>query len=271
MRLRHDGLLTSHDSIVRAFRLALFLLGLSLPGCSTLPAAQTVVREEIAGHRLLVQLEAAEPGIDVRFAHPVTEEEAQLAERLDALLAELAIGRPKGRRLTRLMEIEDRQRLAAAIARGLASAGPRERVRFLLSIEDEAHTPWLTPGVRQTRGIAFVDLDGRFHVAFDLVDDRVDPDDLDPHDPTEAAQTRARIVSETGEDIGPADDGSPRLWVAWPLLASATPSSAAKLPDANAAKLELLDELLRDGIIDREEYERRRSRLDAAVDRPSPE
>lgn len=239
------------------------MLGLSLAGCSTSTTVQTVVREEIAGHRLLVQLEAAQPGAPVRFGHPVAREERELAERLDVLLAELAYGRPKGRRLVRVMENEDRHRLAAALAHGLTKAGPRERVRFLLSIEDDAHTPWLTPQDRLTRGIAFVDVDGRFHLAFDLLDDRVDPDDLDPHDPTEAAQTRARLVSETGEDLGPAEDGSPRLWVAWPLLADAAPPSTADLSNANAAKLELLEELLRDGIIDREEYERRRSRLGA--------
>jgi hypothetical protein len=130
----------------------------------------------------------------------------------------------------------------------------------LLSVEDDAHTPWLTPGERLTRGIAFVDLEGRFHLAFDLLDDRADPDELDPYDPTERAQTRARLVSETGEDLGPADDGAPRLWVAWRLLADAAPRSAADLHDANAARLELLDELLHDGVIDREEYERRRTR-----------
>jgi hypothetical protein len=236
------------------------VLGLSLAGCSTLSTAQTVVRESIAGHRLLVQLEAAQPGTPVQFAHPVTDEAQDLAERLDGLLAELAYGRPKGRRLVRPIEVEDRQRLAAALARGLTSAGPRERVRFLLSVEDDAHTPWLTPGERLTRGIAFIDLEGRFHLAFDLLDDRADPDELDPHDPTERAQTRARLVSETGEDLGPADDGAPRLWVAWRLLADVAPRSAAALHDANAARLELLDELLHDGVIDREEHERQRAR-----------
>lgn len=219
------------------------------------------MREEIGGHRLLVQLEAAQPGTPVRFAHPVPGEAQQLAERLDALLAELSYGRPKGRRLVRLMEVEDRRRLAAALARGLTDAGPRERIRFLLGVEDDAHTPWLTPSERLTRGIAFVDLDGRFNLAFDLVDDRVDPDDLDPYDPTEGAQTRARLVSETGEDLGPAQDGARRLWVVWPLLADAAPRRTIDTADANAAKLELLDELLRDGIIDREEYGRRRARL----------
>jgi hypothetical protein len=252
---------------VRTFRPAIFVLGLSLAGCSTSPAVQTVVREEIAGHRLLVQLEAAQPGTPVQFGHPVSGDEQELAERLDALLAELAYGRPKGRRLFQLMDVEDRQRLAAALASGLTDAGPRERVRFLLSVEDDAHTPWLTPDERLTRGIAFVDIDGRFHLAFDLLDDRADPDHLDPFDPTERAQTRARIVSETGEDLGPADDGAPRLWVAWHLLADATPHTADLL-DANAAKLELLDELLRDGVIDREEYERRRARLVASSASP---
>jgi hypothetical protein len=280
VRLRHGRLLTHHnllapdllapsgpfDCIVRALRPALFVLGLSLAGCSTSPVPQTVVRDEIAGHRLLVQLEPAQPGKPVQFGHPVSGDERELAERLDGLLAELVFGRPKGRRLVRLMAVEDRQRLAAALARGLTEAGPRERVRFLLSVEDDAQTPWLTPSERQTRGIAFVDLDGRFHLAFDLLDDRADPDDLDPFDPTERAQTRARLISETGEDLGPADDGAARLWVAWRLLADARPQSPADLPDANAAKLELLDELVRDGVIDREEYERRRARL-GTVDR----
>ncbi|KIG13988.1 hypothetical protein DB30_07404 [Enhygromyxa salina] len=255
---------------MRSIRPALFVLGLSLAGCSTAPAAQTVVREEIAGHRLLVQLEPAQPGVPVRFAHPVTSSEHELAERLDTLLAELAYGRPKGRRLARPIELEDRQRLAAALARGLTHAGPRERVRFLLSVEDDAHTPWLTPDDRQTRGIAFVDLDGRFHLAFDLLDDRVAPDDVDPYDPTERAQTRARLVTETGEDLGPADDGAPRLWVAWRLLADPAPATAADDLDANTAKLELLNELLRDGIIDREEYERRRAPLGPRTPPTSP-
>jgi hypothetical protein len=246
---------------VGRLRPALFVLVLSLVGCSASPTVQTVLREEIAGHRLLVQLEAEPPGTPVQFGHPVSGDEQQLAQRLDALLAELAYGRPKGRRLVRLMEVEDRQRLAAALARGLTDAGPRERVRFLLSIEDDAHTPWLTPGERQTRGIAFVDVDGRFNLAFDLLDERADPDNIDVFNPTERALTRARIVSETGEDLGPADDGARRLWVAWRLLADAAPQSAADVSNANAAKLELLDELLRDGIIDHEEYERRRARL----------
>jgi hypothetical protein len=264
VRLQHDQLLTLHDSIVRTFRSALFVLGLSLAGCSTPLIVQTVVRENVAGHRLLVQLEPARPGIPVQFAHPIAGDEHELAERLDALLAELVYGRPKGQRLVHLLEVEDRQRLAAALANGLTHAGPRERVRFLLAIKDDVYNAWMTPDDRLTRGIAFVDLDGRFNLAFDLLDDRVDPNDLDPYDPTEAAQTRARLVSETGEDLGPAKNGSPRLWVAWPLLASTAPPNAAERPDANAAKLELLDELLRDGVIDREEYERRRARLDAA-------
>jgi hypothetical protein len=245
---------------VRTFRPALFVLVLSLAGCIASPTVQTVLREEIAGHGLLVQLEAAQPGTPVQFGHPVSGDEQQLTERLDALLAELTYGRPKGRRLAHVMEAEDRQRLAGALARGLTDAGPRERVRFLLSVEDDAHTPWLTPGERLTRGIAFVDVDGRFNLAFDLLDDRADPDNLDPFNPTERAQTRARLVSETGEDLGRADDGALRLWVAWPLLEDAAPQTL-DLPSANAAKLELLDELLRDGIIDREEYEQRRARL----------
>lgn len=241
------------------------MLGLWLAGCSPMPAAQTVVQEDVAGHRLLVQLESAQPGEAVQFAHPVATDTEQLAAQVDAFLAELAYGRPRGRRLTRLLEREDRQRLAAALAAGLTDAGPRERVRFLLSIEDDAQTPWLTPAHRLTRGVAFVDRGGRFHLAFDLVDDRADPDALYPHDPTERAQSRARLVSETGEDIGPADDGAPRLWVAWRLFADpsapAAPDDPSARREADAAKLELLDELLRDGAIDRQEYERRRARL----------
>ncbi|MFV8752905.1 hypothetical protein ACNOYE_20355 [Nannocystaceae bacterium ST9] len=252
--------------------MALLVLGLSLAGCSnssTMIVGETVVRDEIAGHRLLVQLEAAQPGTSVRFAHPLAGEEELLTQRFDALLAELAYGRPKGRRLVHVLEVEDRQRLAAALARGLTHAGPRERVRFWLSIEDDAHTPWFTPVSRHTRGVAFVETDGRLHLVFDLLDERVDPEDLDAHDPTEQAQTRARLVSETGEDLGQGE-GASKLWVAWPLLAAAaTPdrpdadasADANVEADANAAKLELLDELLRDDIIDREEYERRRARL----------
>src|SRR3546814_8228875 len=44
-----------HDFVVRTFRPALFVLGLSLAGCIASPSVQTVLREEIAGHRLLVQ------------------------------------------------------------------------------------------------------------------------------------------------------------------------------------------------------------------------
>lgn len=221
-----------------------------------------MVRDDFAGHRLLVQLEAPEPGTAVQFAHPVVAEEELLARRFDALLAELAYGRPKGKRLVHLLEADDRRRLADALARGLVHAGPRERVRFWLSIEDDAHTPWFTPVSRQTRGVAFVSTDGRFHVAFDLLDERVDPQDLDPYDPTQQAQTRARLVSETGEDLGRAE-GQSRLWVAWPLVPGIASSNTPSLPVGDAAKLELLDELLRDEIIDRDEYERRRARLGA--------
>jgi len=244
------------------------VLGLSLAGCSTVPSTKTVVREDVAGHRLLVQLESLHDGPTDRFAHPVVGEVQHLAERIDPLLAELAYGRPRGKKLVRLLEVEDRQRLAAGLARGLTSAGPSERVVFLLRIDDGDQVPWFTPDDRLTRGIAFVDLEGRFNVAFDLVDDRVDPKDPDPYDPTERAQTRTRVVSETGEDIGAATDGPRRLWVAWKLLAEtateATLTRPAEPPSADAGKLELLDELLRDGVIDHDEYERRRTRLGPA-------
>ena len=241
------------------------MLGLALAGCSPVRTVHTVVDERVEGHALLVQLEAAEPGVPVQFAHPVDEQE--LAPRLDAMLAELAFGRPKGRRLTRLMEPGDRTRLADGLARALLDAGPRERVRFLLRIEDDAHTPWITPTQRMTRGVAFVDLDGRFNLAFDLLDDRIDPRELNPGEPTQSAQTRARIVSETGELRGPADDGSRRLWVSWQLAeragsdSSSAPEPAEPDSSVQQAKLELLEELLAEGIIDAEEFEARRARL----------
>lgn len=177
---------------------------------------------------MLVELEAVQLGKTARFAHPVLGEEPELAEEIDRLLAELAYGRPNGKRLVRLMEVADRQRLAAGLARGLTSAGPRERVLFLLRIDDSGEVPWFTPDERLTRGIAWVDLDGRFNLAFDLIDDRVDHYDPDPYDPTQRAQTHVRLVSETGEHIGPADDGAQRLWVAWQLLPprDATPRDA---------------------------------------------
>ena len=251
--------------IVRKLRPALFVLGLALTGCSLASPAQTVVREEIAGHSLLVQLETAPPstaqGGARSFAHPVAGDEQELAARIDPLLGELAYGRPRGQRLTRALAVDDRLRLAAALAKGLVQAGSSQRVRFLLSVEDNAHTPWITPEDRLTRGVAFIDLDGRFNVIFDLLDDRIDPRELDAHDPTERAQTRARLVSETGEDLGRSDDGSRRLWVAWQLFANERAPSLEPLANPDAAKLELLDELLRDGVIDRAEYERRRARL----------
>lgn len=236
------------------------MLGLTLAGCSSLRTVHTVVDERVEGRALLVQLEAAEPGLPVQYAHPVDDQE--LAPRLDAMLAELAFGRPKGRRLTRLMEPSDRTRLADGLARALVGAGPRERVRFLIRIEDDAHTPWITPTQRLTRGVAFVDVEGRFNLAFDLLDDRVDPRELNPGEPTKSAQTRARIVSETGEDRGPAEDGSRRLWVSWQLEERLDSSSAPELDDSvQRAKLELLEELLAEGIIDADEFEARRARL----------
>lgn len=252
--------------VVRIFRptAALLILGLSTAACghsaTEMRVGETVLRDDIDGHRLLVQLESPPPGTPVRFAHPLVSEEHTTVARLDALLAELSYGRPKGQRLVHLLEVEDRRRLAAALARGLSHAGPRERVRFWLSIEDDTHTPWFTPIARQTRGVAFIATDGRLNLVFDLLDERVDPQEVDPHDPTEQAQTRARLVSETGEDLGRTTNAS-RLWVAWPLLPSAEPSAPAALREVDAAKLELLDELLRDDIIDRDEYERRRARL----------
>lgn len=256
-----------------------------LAGCGTTPGVQTVVDDRIAGHALLVQIEASESGAWGPYAHPVAGGEAgaeALAGRLDGLLGELAYARPKGKKVHPLMAVEDRQRLAAALAEGLSTAAPDERVRFVLSVTDDAHTPWMTPTKRLTRGVAFVDLEGRFHLAFDLVDDRVAPDELDSPDPTLRAQSWVRLLTETGELEGRGEDGARRLWVAWPLIApssSAPPQAPPVEPEPelepepepgpepetlsqpNASKLELLDELLRDGVIDREEYERRRARL----------
>jgi hypothetical protein len=252
------------------------LVSLCVAGCSVAPDSKAVFREERAGHRVLVELEPVETletDTFAPFAHPLVVDEHELAEAVDHLLAEVAYGRPKGKKLVRLMAVEDRQRLASGLARGLVSAGSHERVLFVLRIDDRGEVPWFTPDSRLTRGVAFVDLEGRFHLAFDLIDDRIEHNDPDPYDPTERAQTRARIVVETGEDMGPADDGARRLWVAWPPLAwtapdKVTPSeeppiTSAEPPSVSAGKLELLDELLRDDIIDREQYERRRARLSA--------
>ena len=188
------------------------------------------MRDEHGGHRVLVELEGIEPIAGERFGHPVPGEESQLAREIAPLLAELSYGRPHGKRLVRLMEAADRQRLAAGLARGLTSAGPHERVVFLLRVDDSGQVPWFTPDERLTRGIAWVDLDGRFNLAFDLIDDRVDLDDPDPYDPTQRAQTRARLVSETGEHIAAADDGAQRLWVVWQLLPSSDATSSDATP-----------------------------------------
>ena len=73
----------------------------------------------------------------------------------------------------------DRERLAAGIARGLKAATSSERVAFVIVIDDRGDVPMFSPIERQTRGVAFVDQEGRFNVAFDLIDDRIDPDDLE--------------------------------------------------------------------------------------------
>ena len=122
---------------------ALLALGLTLAGCSTTPGVQTVVDDRVAGHALLVQIEAStsEAGAWGPFAHPVAGGEGGaegLAGRLDGLLAELAYARPKGKKVQPLMGAEDRQRLAVALAEGLSTAAPDERVRFVL--EDRGGT-----------------------------------------------------------------------------------------------------------------------------------
>lgn len=242
----------------------LALIGVWLTGC--VGANEIVVREQVAGHHLLVELEPVDT--ETRFSHPVQGQEPDLAQQIDRRLAELVYGRPRGKKLFRLLDVEDRGRLATGLARGLIQADPGERVLFVLRVDDGPQEAWFTPEERFTRGVAFVDLDGGFNLAFDLVDDRVDPNDPDAHDPTERTQTRARIVSETGELVG-ADDGARRLWVAWRSFAGPRTAEAAVLSGADASKLELLDELLRDGVIDRETYDRRRSRLPTGTS-PSP-
>ncbi len=249
---------------IRPLALAFLLIA---AGCSASPKSTTVVEESIAGHRLVVELESVAEAEGPRYAHPVSGTPEELSEKLEVYLGELAYGRAKGKRAYRLLEEGDRKRLAGGLARALKRAGPKERALFLLRVEDNASVAWFRADERVTRGVAYVDVEGRLHLAFDLVDERIDPTAAELYDPAERAQSRTQVFSETGEDIGPSKEGRRRLGASWELSEGQAPSVQAvpavpkPVAPADAAKLELLEDLLRDGVIDQAEYERRRADL----------
>ncbi len=201
------------------------------------------------------------------------------------------LGVSRGPSIQPLFTDEEVAVLAGPVSRGLEKLGPDERLRFLL-----ARTSWkpLFLGNKGISGVIFFDAPDRMNLAFDLLDESLPEDSVNPRamvfadDPITIAGGDPVIVPPAGASLHPpAEDGAtyPR-WVVLdpaqvqvaseaptprPAPAAAPGPSPAAPPtpppavdeDAEALKRKLknLDDLRRDGTISAEEYEKARQEI----------
>ena len=174
--------------------------------------------------------------------------------------------------------------LSEAIARGLASAGPDQRVRFRTN--NPVTKLLLLPGGNITRGVAFVDPPGTLNIAFDLVADPISDDaDRAPGwgDPTRRNISDVRLALPEGASFRTTPEGVERsMWVTLPIaqlavleqehpqgLPGAANESKEKVPEPSAAgsdaealeRLRYLEELYQKGAISEEAYREQRAEL----------
>ncbi|HNR99906.1 MAG TPA: hypothetical protein PKX48_14100 [Planctomycetota bacterium] len=224
---------------------------------------------------------------DAGFAHPADIP----TEHLAAFVSRLAYEQPKLFGSTEYLPLVAEPHVAglsAAIAEGLARAGPAERVRF--AVVNTRFQLGFLPKPRTTRGVAFLKPQGMLNLAFDLIDENTETDMPGEHyldgwgDPTRHAITRVTLCLPAHAALFRDDDGTEHpLWVVAPVEALAAaappettlapptaapaasvPSAAGPAPRPAAADrltgeeamqlLKNLDELKRRGVLSEEEY-----------------
>ena len=180
--------------------------------------------------------------------------------------------------------------LGEPLSRDLELIGPDERLRFLL-----ARTSWkpFATGQKAISGVVFFDAPQRMNLAFDLIDESLSNDSGDPRsitfpdDPVAITGKDPVIVPPAGGSLRPPSPdgtGHPR-WVvldpgriaalpaapapqaekASPAAAAPAPRPAPLSPEEEAAaikrKLQVLEDLKKDGVISAEEYEKTRKEI----------
>ena len=232
------------------------------------------------------------------FAQPVEIRADELEHLLRSLqyYPEQFFGLVQGKEKRRLFSIEEAEFLAAPLSRGMARAGPDQRVRFLLK-SGLSHK--LLKGPRSTSGVIFITELDQLNLAFDSLrqssSTESDPEALVFDDPVEVTAKSPELIQlpfatlNTGAPAG-------KVFSRWLVvnreqLASSLQSAAEQRPtppadtalnvppepdpappprpeslldpemDALKKKLGNLDQLLEDGTIDQEEYEKARFQI----------
>jgi hypothetical protein len=212
------------------------------------------------GDHALVQKETR---ADASFAHPAELDGAELSRDLCALRYIDRWSVTRGEDPHAPWSCEDATQVGEAIARGLATAGSAERVRFWVRWrERDIGAPWYVPDERHTRGVAFVNEAGQLELNFDWVH-RVQGDAPRANkSPEEARSRRVRLVPPRGVELGESEGKRQPLRLIWPMPDSSGRARVeADVDPATRARMELLEEMLEAGEIDQATYERRKGDL----------
>lgn len=237
---------------------------LSLPlACALACASASRWHETRELHRddqVLVQVEAKE---SVSYAHPFAVDEVRLAEQLCELRFEDRADVTHKDQSRVPWSCPDAQKVAAGIARGLALAGPTERVRFWVHWQqDDPAAPWYLPDERHTRGVAYRNAAGQLEMDFDLVARVQAQGGRAARAPDEGKHRRARFVPPEGVELAISDGKRQPMRLIWPI-AGASGRDTVK-PDVDPerdARLDLLEQMHRAGDIDDATYERKKAEL----------
>ena len=212
------------------------------------------------------------------FDHPAAVDPGKLSDLLGALcyLDPKFLG---GNDEAALFSQAGAKRLARQLSRGLAEAGPDQRVLFV-SLNRAGH---LLPSWRRTRGVVFMEKDRQLNIAFSCINQDRYPDDLDimardrfAIDPVKITFTGTPLVKLPWLSIKRQEtkDQPHPLWAVADLksIPSGTPAPTEESTTTDTdgeetqsrkikSKLKLLQELKEDGLITEEDYEKMKGKL----------
>ncbi len=192
------------------------LLGVSCAGCAG-PAWKQA--EVLVDHRFVtVELEQRwDEGVvlDQEFRHPASLDPDLIGAVVGSVRCEIRGFRRQPAHPPVVHE-DLLGELSEAIANGLSQADSTQRVRF--AVLNPGTTLGIFPTTDSTHGVAFVDRDGFFNVAFDLVKESLVDGDPIWHDPVRYGRTQRELLFSPPLQLARNSDGESRSnWIRAPM------------------------------------------------------